>query len=379
MKRKIRPTRRVAFVIPSLELGGAERSLVKAANMLFECGYDVHVVVLSDAATEIDSELSPAVTVWRCRGGSSASPVLWIRVRLRFKKISPSVVIGWSTYANLVAVIASRPWDPWKLVLSERVYIPGILRARAGPSPRRLLIAFLMRALYPLAAVVTANSAENVRFLAKWIRGNTLFKQVPNVIDIGQINRLSMEAADIHGTGDGVLILGAGRLVPQKGFDILLRALAQVPKDLPWRLNVIGEGPEEGRLRQLAAEAGIAHRINWLGARANPFPYYRNADIVVVPSRFEGFPNTALEAMASGRALICTDCKTGPRELSGNGQFAILVPKENVEALAEAITRLARDPEARRHLGNKARTHVVDQYSVEVVKQIYTNLIDCPA
>lgn len=379
MKRKTRPTRRVAFVIPSLELGGAERSLVKAANMLFECGYDVHVVVLSDAATEIDSELSPAVTVWRCRGGSSANPVLWIRVRVRLRKISPSVVIGWSTYANLVAVLASRPWDPWKLVLSERVYVPEILRTLVGASPRRLLMAFLMRALYPLASVVTANSAENVRFLAKWIRGNASFTQLPNMIDIEQVNRLSIEVPCVDSRSDEVLILAAGRLVPQKGFDILLRAMAQVPKDLPWRLEMIGEGPEDTRLRQIAVEAGIAHRIDWLGARANPFPHFRNADIVVVPSRFEGFPNTALEAMASGKALICTDCKTGPRELSSNGQFAVLVPKENVGALAEAITRLARDPKARQDLGNKARTHVAGQYSVEVVKRIYINLIDCPA
>jgi glycosyltransferase involved in cell wall biosynthesis len=347
--------------------------------MLFECGYDVHVVVLSDAATEIESELSPAVTVWRCRGGSSANPVLWIRVRVKLRKIRPSVVIGWSTYANLVAVLAARPWDPWKLVLSERVYVPELLRTLAGTSPRRLLMAFLMRVLYPRAAVVTANSAENVRFLAKWLRGSASFEQLPNMIDIEQVDRLGMELAPAESRNDDVLILAAGRLVPQKGFDILLRAMAQVPKDLPWRLEMIGEGPEDTHLRQIAVEAGIAQQIDWLGARANPFPHFRNADIVVVPSRFEGFPNTALEAMASGKALICTDCKTGPRELTGNGQFAVLVPKENVGVLADAITRLARDPEGRRNLGSNARIYVAGRYSVDVVKKAYINLIGCPA
>jgi glycosyltransferase involved in cell wall biosynthesis len=239
-------------------------------------------------------------------------------------------------------------------------------------------MAFLIRALYPRAAVVTANSEENVRFLAKWIRGSASFEQLPNMIDIEQVDRLGMELAPAESRNDDVLILAAGRLVPQKGFDILLRAMAQVPKDLPWRLEMIGEGPEDTRLRQIAVEAGIAQQIDWLGTRANPFPHFRNADIVVVPSRFEGFPNTALEAMASGKALICTDCKTGPRELTGNGQFAVLVPKENIGALTEAITRLARDPKARQDLGNQARTHVAGQYSVEVVKRIYANLIDCP-
>jgi glycosyltransferase involved in cell wall biosynthesis len=377
-KPRTKLTRRVAFVVPSLTLGGAERSLVKAATMLFESDYDVHLVVLSDSVVELDSELPPAVTVWRCRGGSSANPILWMRVRLRLRRIGAPLVIGWSTYANMVAVVASRPWDPWKLVLSERIYIPELLRTLTSASPRRFLMAFLMRALYPLAAVVTANSADNVRFLAKWIRGNVSFKQLPNMIDIEQVDRLSMEGADVESRGDGVLILAAGRLVTQKGFDILVRAMAQVPKDVPWRLEVIGEGPEEERLLQLAVELGIAHRINWLGARANPFPYFRNADIVVVPSRFEGFPNTALEAMASGKALVCTDCRTGPRELTANGEFAILVPNENAGVLADAITRLARDPKARRALGSKARTHVAGRYSVEVIKKTYVDLFDCP-
>jgi glycosyltransferase involved in cell wall biosynthesis len=218
-----------------------------------------------------------------------------------------------------------------------------------------------------------------VRFLAKWLRGSASFEQLPNMIDIEQVDRLGMELAPAESRNDDVLILAAGRLVPQKGFDILLRAMAQVPKDLPWRLEMIGEGPEDTYLRQIAVEAGIAQQIDWLGARANPFPHFRNADIVVVPSRFEGFPNTALEAMASGKALICTDCKTGPRELTGNGQFAVLVPKENVGVLADAITRLARDPEGRRNLGSNARIYVAGRYSVDVVKKAYINLIGCPA
>jgi glycosyltransferase involved in cell wall biosynthesis len=82
--------------------------------------------------------------------------------------------------------------------------------------------------------------------------------------------------------------------------------------------------------------------------------------------------------MASGKALVCTDCRTGPRELTANGEFAVLVPNENAGVLADAITRLARDPKARRALGSKARTHVADRYSVEVIKKTYVDLFDCP-
>lgn len=362
---------RIAFIIPTLTLGGAQRSLVKAATLLYESEHDVHVIVLSDSRIRIDNELPEAVTVWHCHGGRSANPLLWWRVRMRLRRIRPSIVIGWSTYANLVAIVASRPWDRWRLVLSERIYVPAFLRTLGTSSHRRWLLSHLMRMLYPLASVVTANSTDNVRFLAKWVRHGCAFRQLPNIIDIDVVERLGIESAGSALDSRGLVILAAGRLVPQKGFDLLLRALAFVPKDISWRLEIIGQGSEESHLRQLAAEAGVADRVIWLRAQRNPFTYYRKADIVVVPSRFEGFPNTAMEAMATGRALICTDCRTGPRELSEKGKFAMLVPVENVEALASAITFLARNPEARRRLGMEARKHVADRYSSEVVRQIY--------
>ena len=115
-------TVRVVFVAPSLALGGAERSLVKAATVIASAGVQVDVLILTDGANTLVSELPDAVGVVRCNGTRTANPWLWFRVSRMLRRMRPNVVVAWSVYANLVAVVASGLRRPWKLVLSERIY-----------------------------------------------------------------------------------------------------------------------------------------------------------------------------------------------------------------------------------------------------------------
>jgi glycosyltransferase involved in cell wall biosynthesis len=120
----------------------------------------------------------------------------------------------------------------------------------------------------------------------------------------------------------------------------------------------------------------VSDAIHWVGAVSNPYPYYLWADLVVVPSRFEGFPNVLLEAMACGRATIAADCKTGPRELTENGRYGVLVPVNDIAALAQGIVELANDVGKQRLLGNAAREHVQKLYDIDVVAQMYLDLVE---
>jgi glycosyltransferase involved in cell wall biosynthesis len=366
---------RIAFVVSSLSLGGAERSLAKAATLLYESGHDIHVVAISDSPLSIEGELPKAATIWHCHARRTASPLLWAKVRRRLKRVMPQRVIGWSTYANMVAIVASRPWDRWQVILSERNYVPAMLRTLGSAPLRQRLIATLIRRLYPLANTVTANSLHNVRFLRSWLRNGVTVEHLPNVIDVDLLEELSADAQVETAKGNHVRLLAVGRLVHQKGFDILLRALGVLAKDPSWSLTIVGGGPDLDRLKALARDLAIETRVRWLGARPNPFPYYRDSDIVVVPSRFEGFPNAAMEAMASGKALICTDCKTGPRELTRNGRFGVLVPVQDVAELANAIARLMREPVLRWTLGKEAWQHIVRNYSSDAVRSTYLRVI----
>ncbi len=135
-------------------------------------------------------------------------------------------------------------------------------------------------------------------------------------------------------------LLAMGRLHPNKGFDVLIRALAKVPGA---HLSLAGEGPERGALTRLAAEAGVADRVTFLGWRQDTGALLAGAEVLVVPSRHEPLGNVVLEAFSAGRPVIAA-AAAGPRELIADGQNGLLVPLEEPCALAAAIAALLADP-----------------------------------
>jgi glycosyltransferase involved in cell wall biosynthesis len=159
-------------------------------------------------------------------------------------------------------------------------------------------------------------------------------------------------------TTDGVVRIGiVGRLKPVKGHDVLLRALARpgMPKDL--RLYVFGEGPLEAELRALTAELGLQDRVTFLGFRENMPGYLRQLDMMAMPSRHEGIPYAALEAMDMGVPLVASDVG-GLHEILENDVDALLVPAEDAGMLADAIARLHADAGLRARLARRAREKV---------------------
>lgn len=160
--------------------------------------------------------------------------------------------------------------------------------------------------------------------------------------------------------GEGVRrqeILAIGRLVPQKGFDLLLEAWSLAIKRLPdWSLRIVGDGQMRDELVQLTRTLGLETQVTFAPFSDNPFSLYVECGIFVLSSRFEGLPFVLIEAMASGSACVSFDCPSGPRELIDHGSNGFLVPAEQVQALAEAIVKLGEDPKLRKRLGDAARS-----------------------
>jgi glycosyltransferase involved in cell wall biosynthesis len=217
--------------------------------------------------------------------------------------------------------------------------------------------------------------------MQRYIGGKASFQWLPNTIDVNSIDHRATHPVSCDFTDHKPpRFLAIGRLVRQKGFDLLLQAFAIVRERRPeWSLHIVGSGPERARLGSLAVELGVEKAVAWSTATSNPFPLYRWADLVLVPSRFEGFPNVPLEAMALGRAVIFADCKTGPRELTENGRFGRLVPVGDVEALARAILELGDSAEAREKLGVAAREHVARTYGTEAARARYAEILGLSA
>jgi glycosyltransferase involved in cell wall biosynthesis len=166
-----------------------------------------------------------------------------------------------------------------------------------------------------------------------------------------------------------------GRLVPQKGFDVVIRAFARAADQLTgWRLIIAGEGPERRALEALAEELGIDDRVALPGMVRDNYALLGRASIFVAASRFEGFPNALAEAMACGRAVVATDCPTGPRELTLDGTAGLLVRVDDHVAVSEALVRLGRDAYLRQRFG-AAAAHAMTRYELgAVLKQWHDRL-----
>lgn len=187
-----------------------------------------------------------------------------------------------------------------------------------------------------------------------------------NLRDFSRIERLAKESP-IDWPGTGARILTAGRLSTQKGQNILIEAVSRLVQDRRRDISlvIIGQGPLEAELRAQAARLQIADRVHFAGFQANPFPYFQAADLFVLPSLWEGLPNTLIEALALGVPSIAADCPTGPREILEDGRYGTLVPVGDAAALAEAIDRAIADLPAEKSRAASAREAMRLKYDID--------------
>jgi glycosyltransferase involved in cell wall biosynthesis len=195
---------------------------------------------------------------------------------------------------------------------------------------------------------------------------------IRNPVITPEFARLAAEPLDHawFASGQPPVVLGVGRLTRQKDFASLIRAFAQVRRQRPLRLIILGEGRDQDMLLQLAADEGVAADVALPGFQANPYAWLAHASLFVLSSRWEGSPNALTEAMAVGVPVVSTDCRSGPRELLDGGRYAPLVPVGDVDALAAAMLNMLDAPPDPETL--KA---AVDEYRSEISARRYLDVL----
>jgi GalNAc-alpha-(1->4)-GalNAc-alpha-(1->3)-diNAcBac-PP-undecaprenol alpha-1,4-N-acetyl-D-galactosaminyltransferase len=361
---------KAVLAISSLSAGGAERALTELAAYLARQRWEVLLSTFDANPSTVDFyDVHPAVR--RCRLINPPSPAgalgkLWANgrrigaLRRLLKAEKPDVVLGFMETTTVKCLLAAWGLDI-PVVAAERtdplMYLPHL------PRPWRLA----RRLLYRRAAAVSAQTES----AAAWLRKecHTDVQVIPNGL---------RALPDASGPRD-TLVLSVGRLDAWKGHDVLLRAFARVADTFPeWRLAIVGDGLSRDALRALAESLGIAGRVDWVGRTAEVEAWYARAAVFALASRFEGFPNVLLEAMGMGAAVISTDCRSGPREIISNGKNGLLVPVDDVAALARGLRRLISDPTLRQDLGLRAQD-VREAYGEDRVLERWRGLLEAAA
>ena len=272
------------------------------------------------------------------------------------------------------------PSGPIALLLKLTAGVPYVVSLRGGDVPGfqpydlalfHKLLGPVIRLLWRKAVATVANSA-GLQSLGHKFAPELPIGVIPNGVNVATFHPAA-EKTTSHGP---VRLLFVGRVVFQKGLDVLFRALAALPTELDWELEIIGDGDARPALTLEAAQLGIAPRLTFSGwqDRAVIAERYRAADLFVFPSRDEGMPNVVLEAMASGLPIVATAI-AGSEELVREGENGHLVPTENAPALTDALARLITQPETRRALGRASRERIEREYTWARVAACYLDLL----
>ena len=350
---------RIALVISALGAGGAERVIITLANCWATRGWQVTLITFDPPEAEPYYPVEPRVTLRQLNIPSVGSP-LWRAIRQNLRRVralrevlraaDPDLAISFLAKINVLTMLASRG-----------LAFPVVVSERNNPKRQRFrgIWSWLRHRVYLRACCVVAPSRGVLDSFPDAIRARG--RVIPNPVEL--------VAAGTRRPGSGRLV-AVGRLVDQKGFDLLLQAFAEVARAHPeWTLTIWGEGEERPALEAIVAELGLSDRVRLPGVTERPGQWVEQADVFVLSSRYESFGNVLTEAMAAGVPVVAFDCPFGPGDIVRDGEDGLLVPPEDVNALAAAMERLMADSDLRRRLGEAGARNVRRFHRDAVVAQ----------
>ncbi len=322
--------------------GGAERFFVSLVNALAERGVEQKALVFPDRVWKKDIEAVCGIEEIAFSRSHIARFFINRRIARMNRRFRPHAMMSWMPQATR--------WLPDD---------PNILTAaRLGDYPERL--DYFVNCDY-----LVCNTPDIARAAAGigWdINRTRVISNFTDVRRVAPIDRTQLDTPQ-----DAYAILGMGRFVDRKGFDTLIRAVAPLKGAILW---LVGEGPEEPMLRQLAANLGCADRVRFLGWSTDPSPYLAAADALCIPSRHEPLGNVVLEAWAAGKPVVAT-ASEGPSWLIEDSVNGLLAPIDDAAAVSNAFARLIADPTLGPRLVEAASAKLEASHSRKAIADAY--------
>lgn len=325
LKSSCPSNRPITLFIPSLEGGGAQRVFVHLANTLVGMTkHPVHLVILRDGGV-FQNDVDSRVKLINLGTGRVSRSVPALVGYLRTRR--PQVFATTMNYCNIMSILAWRlAGRPCRMVIREASVV------REG----NRLMRMLMRWLYPQADCVVALSPEvRLSILREGVRVADKLVEIGNPCVFAARDGVDKQPVFLPQPMPR-FICAIGSLRWVKGFDLLLSAFARL-SDASLHLVILGEGPLRGELEKQSQVLGIEQRVHLPGFVKDPVNIIKQADLFVLSSRWEGFPNVLLEALSTGVPIVAADCDGAPRSMLENGRYGLLVEPENIAALAQGI------------------------------------------
>ncbi|MDT8382823.1 MAG: glycosyltransferase [Gammaproteobacteria bacterium] len=336
-------TQRIAFIATDLAMGGRGRNITNLSNGLVRQGLAVDVLLLRTGSNYLH-QLDPAVRVIKLNSTNSLTGLPSLVRYLR--QARPEAFVAPTARNTLLALRARR-------IAGTTTRIYARLHNHSSSELAKLHVITRQRSLYRLRrhysrcdGVIAVSEGVAEDFSRLTGLDHHKVRVCPNPVVTQNLLQLAQQPLSHpwFAAGQPPVILGVGRLNPQKDLPTLIRAFAIVHKLMPCRLLILGEGKLRPQLEGLIHALALDEVAALPGHVENPYPYLRQAAIYVLSSAWEGLPNALIEALALGTAVVSTDCPSGAREILEDGKHGRLVPVGDFFGLALAIQQTLKVP-----------------------------------
>ena len=366
----------VALYMHDLSGGGVERQSLILANELRAQGVDV-TLVLHQVRGPLLANLPPDMHVVDLKSQRTLQDIPRLAAFLR--RARPDILLANLDHNNIAALLAKAlAMSRTRVIICQHNPISPAFTVFESWTYKFIPLAYrLLSVLASRAVAVSTGVAAELRELAG-IPSRKVFTIHNPVVgpDFQERSQRHVEHPWFD-QPDHPVFITAGRMVPQKDHETLIRGFALHRQRCDSRLIILGAGPLQDELEALCRELGVTDAVGFLGYQPDALPFFRRADAFVLSSQCEGFGNVLVEAMACGTPIIAADCYHGPAEILGDGRYGLLVPTRDPAALALAMDQI---PTLRTRFPSETLRARADEFSYAVCaaryRALFKTLID---
>jgi glycosyltransferase involved in cell wall biosynthesis len=343
-------------VLPSLNGGGAERAAVQILNALDPLRWHRSMYLFAREGPYL-ADLDPGIALGCGSGGSRLRR--WRELRTFLRRTRPQLIVSFLSYFSVLTAARAAGIGA-RVVFNQQTPMSAFLTDKDYHWRRRWdrqAFSLVTRVGYHLTdAIVTTSKGVAEDLVTQFGVAASRIRVVHNPVDIAAVTGAAVQPieSEHERAWSRPAIVAAGRLADAKNYPLLLDALAQLRRTVPARLFILGQGEREAALREQAARLGLTDAVVWCGFQRNPWRYIARADVFALSSRYEGFGNVLVEAMACGVPVVATS-SPGTREIVSDGIDGFLVDRHEPAALASALERILTDGALRERMAQAAR------------------------